>query len=170
MNMQGVVVGIVSNNNDPDGQNRVKLKLPWLDDNYETDWVRIATPMTGAGRGFRFMPEVEDEALVAFEHGHPNRPYVIGFLHNGKDPSPNQSVPERMIRSVNGHAIRFFDSTPSQGDMGAVVVEDAHGNSVTLANGIITVKGVAVVRIDAPSIVLGGPGYARVVTPNSNPI
>jgi uncharacterized protein involved in type VI secretion and phage assembly len=170
MSMQGVVIGIVSNVNDPEEQNRVKLRFPWLDDNYETDWVRIATPMTGRGRGFRFMPEVEDEALVAFEHGHQNRPYVIGFLHNGQDPSPNKSIPERMIRSVNGHAIRFFDSTPSQGDKGGMVIEDAHGNRIILANGMITIKGVAVVKIDAPSILLSGPGYNRVIVPNNNPI
>jgi len=170
MKMEGVVVGIVSNNNDPEAQNRVKLRFPWMEDNYETDWVRIATPMSGPGRGFRFMPEVDDEALVAFEHGHPNVPYVIGFLHNGKDDSPNQSVPERMIRSVNGHAIRFFDSTPSQGDKGGISIEDAHGNKITFSNGKVTIKSVGVIELDSPAIVLGGSGYKRVIAPNSNPI
>lgn len=170
MRMQGVVVGIVSNVNDPLGQCRVKLRFPWMDDNYETDWVRIAAPMGGNNRGIRFMPEVDDEALVAFEHGHQNIPYVIGFLHNGEDAVPNKSVPERIIRSVNGHAIRFLDSTPSQGDSGGVVIEDAHGNRIILSNGKITIKGTAVVQIDAPSIVLSGPGYTRIIAPNSNPI
>jgi uncharacterized protein involved in type VI secretion and phage assembly len=170
MRMDGVAIGIVTNTNDPEKLNRIKVKLPWLANDYETDWLRVVWPMAGQGRGFSFLPEVDDEALLAFDHGHANVPYVIGFLHNGKDKQPNQSVPERMIRSVNGHAIRFLDSTPSQGDVGALVIEDGHGNRITLSNGKITIKSVAVLELHAPSIVLGGPGYKRIVAPNNNPI
>ncbi len=75
-----------------------------------------------------------------------------------------------MIKTVNGHAIRFLDSTPANGDRGAVIIEDANGNKITLSNGKITIKSVAVLELDAPSITLKGPGYRRAVTPNNNPI
>ena len=55
----GVAGGIVTNNQDPDGLGRVKVKFPWLSDDNETDWVRIATLMAGRGRGSFFLPEVE---------------------------------------------------------------------------------------------------------------
>ena len=126
--------------------------------------------MAGGGRGAFFMPELGDEVLVAFDRGDVNHAYAIGFLWNGRDKPPTTSVRERMIRSVNGHAIRFLDSTPANGDKGAIIIEDAHGNRITLSNGKITIKSVAVLELDAPVITLKGDGYRRIVTPNNNPI
>ena len=67
--VSGVVVGVVTNNQDPEGMGRVKVKFPWLSDEDESNWARVAAPMAGKERGFYFLPEVEDEVLVAFEHG-----------------------------------------------------------------------------------------------------
>lgn len=109
----GVAAGLVSNNQDPDGLGRVRLKFPWLSDDNESDWVRIATFMAGNQRGGYFLPEVGDEALVAFEHGDINRPYVIGFLWNGVDKPPEANSDGknsiRKITSRSGHEIIFND-------------------------------------------------------------
>src|SRR2546425_1196520 len=84
----GVYPAIVTDLNDPGGQGRVKLRLPWSPDpsgaTYEV-WARMATLMAGANRGTWFIPDVKDEVLVAFEAGNPRRPYVVGALWNGKD-------------------------------------------------------------------------------------
>ncbi len=113
----GVAGGIVTNNQDPDGQGRVKVKFPWLSDDNETDWVRIATLMAGRGRGSFFLPEVGDEVLCAFEHGDINRPYVIGALWNGVDKPPETNSDGqnniRKIRSRSGHEILFNDDNTS---------------------------------------------------------
>ena len=166
----GVMVGTVRDVNDPAGQGRIRVEFPWLGGQTQSYWAAIAAPMAGPSRGMFFMPEVDDEVLVAFDRGDVNHPYVIGFLWNGQDMPPSTSVRERMIKTVNGHAIRFLDSTPANGNKGAVIIEDAHGNRITLSNGKITIKSVAVLELDAPSITLKGPGYRRVVTPNNNPI
>jgi uncharacterized protein involved in type VI secretion and phage assembly len=166
----GVVVGLVTNVNDPEKLGRCKVHFPWLDESNETDWVRIATAMTGNATGSFLMPNVQDEVLVAFEHGDARFPYVVGFLWNGQDKPPADDVRERVIKSKNGHMIRFIDSTPDSGSSGALVIEDAHGNRITLSNGKIVIKSVGVLEIDAPTITLQGPGYKRVVSPNSNPI
>lgn len=112
--INGVVVGIVTNNKDPDGMGRVKLKFPWLSDSNESDWARIATLMAGQNRGSFFLPEVEDEVLVAFEHGDINNPYVIGALWNGVDAPPETNSDGknniRQIRSRSGHKITFDDT------------------------------------------------------------
>lgn len=168
--VDGVMVGVVRDVNDPGGQGRIRVEFPWLGGQSQSYWAAIAAPMAGADRGVFFMPERDDEVLVAFDRGDVNHPYVIGFLWNGRDKPPTTSVRERMIKTVNGHAIRFLDSTPVNGDKGAVIIEDAHGNRITLSNGKITIKSVAVLELDAPSITLKGPGYRRVVTPNNNPI
>jgi uncharacterized protein involved in type VI secretion and phage assembly len=81
----GVVVGLVTNNQDPDGLGRVKVKFPWLSDMAESFWARVASPMAGKQRGIYVLPEVDDEVLVAFEHGDVRRPYVLGSLWNGSD-------------------------------------------------------------------------------------
>jgi uncharacterized protein involved in type VI secretion and phage assembly len=162
----GVVIGLVTNVSDPLRQNRVKLHFPWIGDGQETDWVRIATMMAGAERGSMFMPEVNDEVLVAFEHGDSRFPVVIGFMWNGEDSPPGRDVRDRKIVSKNGHQIRFLDSTPSGGSMGALVIEDAHGNRITMSNGQIQVKSTCVLALEGSTLTLNG----RVVVPNGNPI
>ena len=97
--MSGVVVGVVTNTQDPAGLGRVKVKFPWLSDSEESFWARVATPMAGKGRGFYFLPEVEDEVLLAFEHGDARFPYVLGALWNGQDKPPeNNDKGENNIR------------------------------------------------------------------------
>lgn len=87
----GVVIGIVTNNRDPDGLHRVKLRFPWLGAEDESNWARVATPMAGPGRGFYALPEVDDEVLVAFDHGNVDHPYVVGSLWNGQDAPPEDN-------------------------------------------------------------------------------
>jgi uncharacterized protein involved in type VI secretion and phage assembly len=164
--INGVVTALVTNVNDPLQQGRVKISFQWLSETHETDFIRIATPMAGNKRGAFLMPEVGDEALVAFEHGDARFPYVIGFLYNGQDYPPAEDVRERVIQSVNGHRIRFLDSTPAGGNKGALVIEDAHGNTILMTNGQITIKATAQLRLLAPTVVING----RVVSPNPNPI
>ena len=78
----GVVCGVVTNNNDPDDAGRVKVALPWLSPQYESDWARVAQFGSGKKSGALFTPEVGDEVLVGFEFGDPRRPYVLGGLRN----------------------------------------------------------------------------------------
>jgi uncharacterized protein involved in type VI secretion and phage assembly len=109
----GVVVAIVTNNEDPENLHRVKVRFPWLDGSTESYWARVATPMAGNNRGLYFLPEVDDEVLVAFEHGAIDSPCVIGSLWNGKDTAPESNSDHqntnRTLRSRSGHVIRFAD-------------------------------------------------------------
>lgn len=106
--INGVVVGLVTDINGKEG--KVKVKYPWLPDEPETDWVRIATAMAGSDRGTFFMPEKDDEVLVAFEHGDTDHPYVVGFLWNGKDEPPEKDNKIRKIKTTSGHIIEFDDN------------------------------------------------------------
>lgn len=112
--IDGVAIGIVTNNKDPDGMGRVKLRFPWLSEENESDWARIATMMAGSGRGSFFLPEVDDEVLVAFDHGEIHHPYVVGGLWNGRDKPPETNSDGknniRKIRSRSGHEIILDDN------------------------------------------------------------
>lgn len=109
----GVVVGVVTNIDDPSKMGRVKMKFPWLNDTDESNWARVATMMAGKDRGTWFLPEVGDEVLVAFEHGDVQFPYVIGALWNGVDTPPRDNADgknnERVIKSRSGHELIFGD-------------------------------------------------------------
>ena len=107
----GVVVGIVTaNQGDPDGLGRVKVRFPWLASDAESAWARIATLMAGNKRGSFFLPEVEDEVLVAFEHGDLRYPYILGALWNGKDKPPDTnktSTPPQVPQRYDAPARRY---------------------------------------------------------------
>ncbi len=78
--IQGVVIGIVTNNKDSEALNRVKVKFPWLSEKDESYWARIATSVTEAKQNNYELPEVGSEVLVAFEHGDVRFPYILGVL------------------------------------------------------------------------------------------
>jgi adhesin HecA-like repeat protein len=115
-------MAIVTDNNDPNNAARVKLKFPWLDDNYESDWARLAQLGAGPNSGALWIPEVNDEVLVAFEHGDIRRPFVVGNLYNGVD-KPNEGsglfdngkVKRRGFISRKGHKFIFFDDAGKAG-------------------------------------------------------
>src|SRR5689334_20529628 len=88
--LYGVFPAKVTDIKDPDSQGRVKIALPWSPDDgsgYQV-WARLAVLMAGNNRGTWFVPDTDDEVLVAFEGGDPRRPYVVGALWNGSDAPP----------------------------------------------------------------------------------
>jgi uncharacterized protein involved in type VI secretion and phage assembly len=129
--LYGVMVGVVTNNQDPEGLGRVKVKFPALSDDDESDWARLAMPMAGKGRGLYFLPEVDDEVLVAFEHGDVRLPYVLGALWNGQDAPPAKNDDGknnvRLIKSRSGHSIRLNDE---DGKEKIEIVDRSEKNSI----------------------------------------
>jgi uncharacterized protein involved in type VI secretion and phage assembly len=135
----GVVIAIVKSLNDPDAQGRIEVQFPWLSDSLRSSWAPVAAPLAGKQRGMFFMPEVDDEVLVAFEHGSFNHPYVVGYLWNGKDIPPESDSNNRVIVTPGGHTLRFED-----GDGGKkVIVRSSSGQTITLddSDGSITLEG-----------------------------
>ncbi|MFJ6617968.1 VgrG-related protein [Kitasatospora sp. NPDC091335] len=118
--MPGLAVAVVTDVREPGGGQRgwVKLKFPWLDDTYVSDWVRTVQ-WGGAGGGGVVSPEVNDEVLVGFEQGDLDSPYVLGGLYNGVDrPSPHDvplvdagsgKVNRRSVVSRSGHRMELLD-------------------------------------------------------------
>jgi uncharacterized protein involved in type VI secretion and phage assembly len=130
----GVVIGVVTNNKDPDGLGRVKTSLPWMADQVESNWARVVTPMGGPERGIYFLPEVDDEVLVAFEHGNPGSPYVLGGLWNGKDKPPESNSDGknniRTIKSRSGNVIRLSDT---DNDQKIEIIDSSTKNTIVIS-------------------------------------
>jgi uncharacterized protein involved in type VI secretion and phage assembly len=158
----GVVVGVVTNNQDPDGLGRVKVRFPWLSDEDESHWARVATPMAGNQRGLYFLPEVDDEVLVAFQHGDIRFPYILGALWNGQDKPPESNDGannRRTIKSRSGHIIRLDDT---DGAEKIEIIDKAQKNSITIntAENTITIAADADITIRSASgkLILEGNG------------
>ncbi len=127
----GLHIGIVTNNKHPEGEYMVKVRMPYFFDKNKDDswWCRIRTDMAGKERGgMYFLPEVDDEVLIAFLHGDPNHPVVLGALWNGQDVFPKKIkvTPDdveypianvdqggknnyRFFHSRGGHVLMFSD-------------------------------------------------------------
>jgi uncharacterized protein involved in type VI secretion and phage assembly len=171
----GVYPALVTDISDPDGQGRVKVKLPWSPDGdgaaYEA-WARLATMMAGNNRGSWFIPDENDEVLVTFEAGDPRRPYVIGGLWNGTDAPPESmdgagSNDLKVLRSRNGVKLTLDDSNGQESFIvetpggqkitlkdgpGMVEIMDSSGNSIKLESSGITVTASAKVTVNASSV------------------
>jgi phage protein D len=96
----GLVLGIVTNNNDPENMGRVRVMIPALgkdttNKDAEGWWARIASVSAGKERGLMMLPVVGEEVLLGFEHGDITRPYVLGSLFNGKDTPGNDLLQEK---------------------------------------------------------------------------
>ncbi len=164
----GVYPAIVVDLDDPSSIGRVLVRLPWSPDTESETfevWARIATLMGGNNRGTWFIPDVDDEVLVAFAAGDPRWPYVVGGLWNGND-APPQTIAQdnniKQIRSRNGVAITFDDAQGQENILvetpggqkvtlkdgpGAIEIEDSNGNRVTLESSGITLNASAKVTI-----------------------
>ncbi|WP_153159584.1 phage baseplate assembly protein V [Zoogloea sp. 1C4] len=154
--LYGVYPALVTDVQDPDNQGRVQVKLPFVE---ESDggsalaWARLATMMAGGDRGTWFIPEVDDEVLVAFTAGDPRRPVVIGALWNGVDAPPETMDSANNVRSVtsrSGHKLTFDDTAGAE----KVELKTKGGHTFTLddaAGGTVTLthSNGATIKIDA---------------------
>ena len=136
----GVVTGVVTSNNDPEKLGRVQVKYPWLPklsgSELSSCWARLAFVGGGADRGIVFLPEVNDEVLLAFENGDMSSPYVLGVLYNGKDKPPkgigelvdtgSKKVNERVIVSRSGHKVVFDDTAGKE----KITIQDKTGKNM----------------------------------------
>ena len=109
----------VTDNEDPMGLGRVRVQFDWqaqLDSGMKTPWLRIAQPYAGGGKGFSFIPEIDEEVMIDFEGDNAERPYVKGTLYNGVDDvdgkwvaNQNSHNQVKAIRTRNGHTVEIHD-------------------------------------------------------------
>jgi len=133
--LPGVVVGIVTNTDDPQNWGRVKVKFPWITEDAESDWCRVSGAGAGPEAGLFIMPAVGDEVLVAFIHGTFSQPCVLGSLWNGKMKIPPEaegaaSGEKPLVRtwhSRSGHWIAMYDDSKKK-----LELVSAKGQSLTL--------------------------------------
>jgi len=173
--LNGVFPAVVVNNVDPENLGRVRVRLPQGGAPGQQDsgtWARMATLMAGKNRGTWFIPDVNDEVLVAFEAGDMRRPYVIGCLWSATNSPPetmDTNNNKKLLRSRNGVKITLDDQSGQESFVvetpggqrvtlkdgpGSIQFTDANGNSVKLDTNGILVNASAKVTINASQVEL----------------
>ena len=137
----GVVTAKVTSLEDPENLGRVQVMYPWLpkykDADLSSNWARLASPMAGLERGLLCIPEIDDEVLVAFEHGDTSFPYIVGALWNNTDKPPagtasilsddKKKVNQRVLRSRSGHLVILDDT---EGEEQIIIQDMSEKNSI----------------------------------------
>ena len=126
-------------------------------------WARLPAVGGGSGRGFLWIPQINDEVLVAFEHGNPDTPYVLGGLWNGKDKPPESNSDgkndRRAIRSRSGNVIRLTDT---DGDAKIEIIDGSGKNMIVISAKDITITitaaGDVTIKSDNGKLKLSGNG------------
>ena len=124
----GLTIGVVTDNVDPEDWGRVKVKLPYFGD-VESAWARLVLPGAGPDRGYLEVPEINDEVVVAFEHGDFNHPFVLGGVWSAKEVTPSANsdlvrdgkVALRTYRTRSGHSWTFSDESGASPASGYVL-------------------------------------------------
>jgi uncharacterized protein involved in type VI secretion and phage assembly len=112
----GLQYGIVTQNKDPDNLNRIKVRLPWLDqgDTDQTHWAQLMTQMEGDKFGWYVLPDIDDVVAVMFMQGDITQPVIMGGVWSTKDtsPEPNEDGKNnfRGYRSRCGHRLILDDT------------------------------------------------------------
>lgn len=131
---------MVTDNHDPNGLGRVKVKFHWMDGSEKTPWVRVTSPHAGGGKGGFFMPEKGEEVIVGFEGDQAEKPYVIGAVYNGKAKSDfsNAENDLKVIQTRSGHLIKFDDKAGAE----SITIKDKEENifKIDTAGGSISIS------------------------------
>jgi uncharacterized protein involved in type VI secretion and phage assembly len=119
---------IVTDNNDPKGLGRIRVKFHWMAGTEKTPWLRMTGAHAGKSKGVFFIPEVGEEVIVGFEGDSAIKPYIIGTVFNGKAKNEfsNQGNDVKAIQTRSGNKVIMNDKE------GSVLVEDKDGNNIKI--------------------------------------
>lgn len=168
--IRGLAVATVTDNKDPKGLARVRVRLPWQPKDQESHWARLAVPMAMDQQGTYFLPQVGAQVLCGFEMGDLSMPCVIGCLWNFEmaPPSNNKDGKNnyRKIRTRSNSELCFFDGDPpsvelklSSGkrlfmDDSTIVLEDENGNKFEIdsASNSVTIKSTGALKLEGVNV------------------
>lgn len=139
--LHGLQSGVVTQiDNDPDSENRIKVRLPIINESEEGVWARLATLDAGNERGSFFLPEVGDEVIVGFINDDPRDAVVLGMVHSSALPAPltaEESNPQKGFVTRSELKLIFDDEkkiitleTPA----GKKIILDEDGDTITLSD------------------------------------
>ena len=164
--VSGLQMGVVTVlEGDPNGEDRIKVKLPMVSAQEEGIWARLSTLDAGRERGTFFRPEIGDEVVVGFLNDDPRHPIVLGMCHSSAKPTPEPASDDNHLKGyVSREKMKMtFDDekkiiafetpggnklTLSEEDKG-IMIEDQNGNKITLNDQGISIESAKEITIKA---------------------
>ncbi|MCO4294455.1 type VI secretion system tip protein VgrG [Solitalea sp. MAHUQ-68] len=163
--MQGLQIGIVTSIEDSDGEYRVRIRLPMVDNTQDGIHARVATLDAGNHRGTYFRPEINDEVIVGFVNDDPSNPVILGMLHSSAHSAPLEpetSNNQKGYVSRSEIKLLFDDNKKSviiqtpggrvfelNDDTGTITIKDASGGKILMEDHKITIKSSQDINIKA---------------------
>lgn len=128
--VHGLQIGIVVQlQNDPDGEDRIRVKIPVIDNDDQGIWTRIASLDAGEDRGAFFRPEIGDEVIVGFINDDPRDAIVLGMLHSSAKPAP---ITAQDVNHEKGFTTRSKMHLQFNDDTKTITIDTPAGNSITI--------------------------------------
>lgn len=153
--IHGLQIGkVVQLEKDPDGEDRILVKLPIVDDQAKGVWTRIASLDAGNNRGYVFRPEIDDEVVVGFLNDDPRDPIMLGMLHSSKNPSP---IPAKDDNHLKGLTTRSEMHLTFDDEKKIILIDTPAGNSITISEDDTSIS---LVDQNGNSIVMNADGIA----------
>jgi Rhs element Vgr protein len=163
--VSGLQIGVVVSNEDPDGEDRVRVRMPMISADEDGAWARVASLDAGNERGFFFRPEVGDEVVLGFLSDDPRQAVILGMLHSSAKPAPlpgSDDNHEKGYQSRSKMRIYFNDErkvmqfetpagnriTLSEEDK-ALKLEDQNGNKIEMTADGIKIESVKALELKA---------------------
>lgn len=145
----GLVIGTVSNVNDPEQRGRVKVVFPTISSTVESNWARVLTPGAGARHGVHWPFMIGDEVVVGFLDGHPELPVVVGALFSRSHPEPvptGKIAAHRVLRSASGHVLRLDDTLGAE-KVELITARPENALTLSASEGAVTITAATRVEI-----------------------
>ncbi len=164
--VNGLQIGMVSQlADDPDGEDRILIKIPVVDAEDEGIWCRTALLDAGDNRSTFFRPEIGDEVIVGFINDDPRDAVVLGALHSSAKPAPVSATDDNHIKGIYTRSemkLEFDDEKSSvtietpggnkvliDDDGGTIVLEDMNGNKIEMTSSGIVIESAAALELKA---------------------
>jgi Rhs element Vgr protein len=163
--VNGLQIGVVVSNEDPDGEHRVRVRMPLVDADADGTWARVAALDAGSDRGWFIRPEAGDEVVLGFLNDDPRQAVILGMLHSSAHAAPLEGSDdnhEKVYQSRSKLKLYFNDDqkmmqweTPAGNKIvlsdanKAIQLEDQNGNKITMNNDGITIESSKAIALKA---------------------
>ncbi|WP_149274955.1 type VI secretion system tip protein VgrG [Pareuzebyella sediminis] len=163
--VRGLQIGVVTNLEDPDGEERIQVRLPMVHESDEGAWMRLCSLDAGENRGWVLRPEIDDEVIVGFLNADPRFGVILGKVHSSKNTAPftatndnhekgyqsrealklvfNDDKKSILLETPGGHKFSMSD------DEGSISIEDSNGNKLVMNSDGIEIESIKDIKMNA---------------------
>ncbi|MCB0502351.1 MAG: type VI secretion system tip protein VgrG [Bacteroidetes bacterium] len=182
--VNGLQIGVVTNLEDPDGEERIQVRMPLVNENDDGAWMRLCSLDAGENRGWVFRPEIGDEVIVGFLNSDPRFGVILGKVHSSKNAAPFEASNdnhEKGFLSREGLKLHFDDDkkvitleTPGghkailSDDETSITIEDSNGNKIVMDSNGIEMESIKDIKLTASADVKIDAGANAEITGGAN--